>query len=164
MSGLFDNDARGCGSHALLVRSCAFAVLAMVCVLSGAAEAHGVIGDRFFPATISSDDPFAADELALPTISVFNHETDYEFDYSKSILPGIASQVLNQAGTGGSVFDNDEVCLPTRGELDYPGGHLPDRPVSSHHIEQMQAHVVLAGDYDDRVGRSAGLAWRRDRR
>jgi hypothetical protein len=54
------------------------------------ALAHGVIGDRFFPATISSDDPFAADELALPTIAVFNHEIDYDFDYSKSIVPGFA--------------------------------------------------------------------------
>ena len=51
---------------------------------------HGVIGERFFPATISTDDPFAADELALPTISSFNHETDIDFDYSKSILPGFA--------------------------------------------------------------------------
>jgi hypothetical protein len=90
MSGLFDNDAWGCGSHTLLARNSVFAFLSIVCMLSGAAEAHGVIGDRFFPATISSDDPFAADELALPTISVFNHETDYDFEYSKSILPGFA--------------------------------------------------------------------------
>ncbi|HYS46735.1 MAG TPA: hypothetical protein VEM35_09860 [Rhizomicrobium sp.] len=54
------------------------------------ADAHGVVGGRFFPATISSDDPFAADELALPTITAFNHETDYDFDYSKSIFPGFA--------------------------------------------------------------------------
>ena len=57
---------------------------------SASASAHGVIGDRFFPATISSDDPFAADEMALPTITVFNHETDYDFEYSKSIFPGFA--------------------------------------------------------------------------
>lgn len=54
------------------------------------AIAHGVIGARFFPATISTDDPFAADELALPTISSFDHETDVDFDYSKSIFPGFA--------------------------------------------------------------------------
>ena len=59
-------------------------------LVPAAATAHGVIGERFFPATISSDDPFAADEMALPTITVFNHETDYDFDYSKSILPGFA--------------------------------------------------------------------------
>jgi hypothetical protein len=57
------------------------------------AQAHGIVGPRFFPATISSDDPFAADELALPTITAFNHETDYDFDYSKSIFPGFAISV-----------------------------------------------------------------------
>jgi hypothetical protein len=67
-----------------------FAALACISVLPGVADAHGVVGDRFFPATITSDDPFAADELALPTITVFNHKTDYDFEYSKSILPGFA--------------------------------------------------------------------------
>jgi hypothetical protein len=61
--------------------------------LSSPACAHGVIGQRFFPATISTDDPFAADELALPTITSFDHETDVDFDYSKTILPGFAIEV-----------------------------------------------------------------------
>jgi len=34
-----------------------------------AVEAHGLIGKRFFPATLATDDPFVADELSLPTIS-----------------------------------------------------------------------------------------------
>ena len=51
------------------------------------AHAHGVVGERFFPATITSDDPFAADELALPTVTLGNHEEDYEFEYTKSIVP-----------------------------------------------------------------------------
>ena len=33
------------------------------------AFAHGFAGDRFFPATISTDDPFAASEMSLPTVS-----------------------------------------------------------------------------------------------
>jgi hypothetical protein len=53
-------------------------------------HAHGIVGARFFPATITSDDPFAADELALPTISLGNHEEDYEFEYTKSILPHLS--------------------------------------------------------------------------
>jgi len=52
--------------------------------------AHGVVGQRFFPATITTDDPFAADELALPTVSSFDHETDIDVDYSKTIVPGFA--------------------------------------------------------------------------
>ena len=62
----------------------------LVIEISSSASAHGVIGERFFPATITTDDPFAADEMALPTITSFNHETDYDFDYSKSIFPGFA--------------------------------------------------------------------------
>jgi hypothetical protein len=60
---------------------------------SSAACAHGVIGQRFFPATITTDDPFAADELALPTITLFDRETDVDFDYSKSIFPGFAVEI-----------------------------------------------------------------------
>lgn len=64
--------------------------IAILLAITASAEAHGVIGARFFPATITTDDPFAADELALPTITAFNHETDYDFDYAKTILPGFA--------------------------------------------------------------------------
>jgi hypothetical protein len=72
---------------ALLLAAAAPVAAALV---SEPAVAHGVIGQRFFPATISTDDPFAADELALPTITSFDHETDVDFDFSKSIFPGFA--------------------------------------------------------------------------
>jgi hypothetical protein len=68
----------------------AAALLCAAVLVPAPAIAHGVIGQRFFPATISTDDPFAADELALPTITSFDHETDVDFDYSKSIFPGFA--------------------------------------------------------------------------
>ncbi len=68
----------------------AAALLIAAALLPTPAFAHGVIGQRFFPATISTDDPFAADEMALPTITSFEHETDIDFDYSKSIFPGFA--------------------------------------------------------------------------
>ncbi|HEY0107254.1 MAG TPA: hypothetical protein VGB91_14330 [Rhizomicrobium sp.] len=64
-------------------------LIAMLLIPSSA-HAHGVVGDRFFPATIASDDPFAADELALPTISLGNHEEDYDFEYTKTIFPHFA--------------------------------------------------------------------------
>ena len=34
-----------------------------------AAQAHGIAGDRIFPATLATDDPAAESELSLPTIS-----------------------------------------------------------------------------------------------
>jgi hypothetical protein len=36
----------------------------------GAALAHGIVGDRFFPATLITDDPAVADELTLPQADV----------------------------------------------------------------------------------------------
>ena len=50
------------------------AVLFSVCIMTLVAEplsafSHGFAGDRFFPATIGTDDPFAASELSLPTFS-----------------------------------------------------------------------------------------------
>jgi hypothetical protein len=70
----------------------AYAVAAITLAMPHA-HAHGIVGDRFFPATITTDDPFAADELALPTITSFNHETDYDLDYAKTIFPGFAVSV-----------------------------------------------------------------------
>jgi hypothetical protein len=34
------------------------------------AVAHGFAGERFFPATILTDDPFVADEISLPQVTV----------------------------------------------------------------------------------------------
>ena len=48
--------------------ACALA-LALSLATYEAVEAHGLIGKRFFPATLATDDPFVADELSLPTIS-----------------------------------------------------------------------------------------------
>jgi hypothetical protein len=56
------------------------------------AFAHGVAGNRFFPATISTDDPAVADELSLPTGSRSTTgddpaavQTDIAAEYSKRI-------------------------------------------------------------------------------
>ena len=37
---------------------------------SSGALAHGMAGERFFPATILTDDPFVADEISLPQVSL----------------------------------------------------------------------------------------------
>jgi hypothetical protein len=48
-----------------------FWLMCAACELSatGWAYGHGLAGARFFPATLSTDDPFVADEFSLPTIS-----------------------------------------------------------------------------------------------
>ena len=66
-----------------------------------ATSAHGFEGDRFFPPTIQTDDPFATDELSLPTISLFNNpaaadgtprtrEMDFGVEFDKEIFPKFA--------------------------------------------------------------------------
>jgi hypothetical protein len=74
-------------------RAACGAVLTFAAITAAPLQAHGVIGQRFFPATITTDDPFAADELALPTVSSFDRETDVDFDYSKTIFPGFAIEI-----------------------------------------------------------------------
>src|SRR5580693_2951126 len=79
-------------------------------------DAHGIVGDRFFPATIATDDPFAADELALPTVTLGNHEEDTDFEWSKTIFPHVAVSIAGgyidahpPAGPNASGWDNFEI-------------------------------------------------------
>jgi hypothetical protein len=54
-----------------------FAFAAFVaCVPTSNALAHCFVGARFFPATLNIDDPCVADELSLPTVSIFNTGDD----------------------------------------------------------------------------------------
>ncbi|MCE9523346.1 MAG: hypothetical protein K8S25_13065, partial [Alphaproteobacteria bacterium] len=64
------------------------------------ASAHGYAGSRFFPATILIEDPFVADELALPT---YTHrkggdepgvtEDEFEFEFAKRITSTFALSI-----------------------------------------------------------------------
>jgi len=78
--------------HRVICRGLAAATVAAL--LPGAeATAHGFAGDRFFPATILTDDPFVADEASLPTVSLNptqsdgSRELDIGSDLSALITP-----------------------------------------------------------------------------
>lgn len=65
-----------------------------------AAWSHGFAGSRFFPATLTTDDPFVNDELSLPTVSSIvtpdeggTRETDVAFDIAKRITPNFGIEV-----------------------------------------------------------------------
>jgi hypothetical protein len=72
--------------------------------------AHGIIGNRFFPPTLATDDPFATDELALPEISYVRNagpasdEFGTGFEFDKEILPGfslgVSDAYISQKGIG----------------------------------------------------------------
>lgn len=67
------------------------------------ASAHGFSGQRFFPATLVTDDPFVADELSLPTVSTFNNaatadspvtrETEVSVDVAKRITRDLGIEI-----------------------------------------------------------------------
>jgi hypothetical protein len=87
------------------------------------AAAHGFAGDRFFPPTISTDDPFAVDELAFPTVSYVknagspsSHEIDAGFEFDKEIFPhfslGVSDTYIYQNfGQGPSVHGWDNLTI-----------------------------------------------------
>ena len=103
-----------------------------VTALLGAAPppafAHGVVGQRFFPATLAIDDPFVADELSLPTVSITKRhgsadeppalETDFSAELSKRLSPDLglslgAALILLDPDRGSTIagFDNMEIGL-----------------------------------------------------
>jgi hypothetical protein len=83
---------------------CGAAVLTAM-AFTPCASAHGILGDRFFPPTLATDDPFAVDELALPNFSYIKNaagddgpasrEYDFGFEFDKEILPHFAVGVSN---------------------------------------------------------------------
>jgi hypothetical protein len=61
------------------------------------ALAHGFAGKRFFPATLSTDDPFVADELSLPTIA--SRRTD-DGTSEQSASVDISKRITTDFGIG----------------------------------------------------------------
>ncbi len=60
------------------------------------AGAHGFAGDRFFPATLQTDDPFVADEMSLPTLT--RNPTDATGNQSYSVETDIAKRLTPSFG------------------------------------------------------------------
>jgi len=66
------------------------------------ALAHGLAGERFFPATILTDDPFVADEMSLPQVTQTPpgpdgaQETDIQIDLAKRITPNFGFTIRDE--------------------------------------------------------------------
>jgi hypothetical protein len=108
--------------------SAVLAGLALLLLTAPPASAHGLIGQRFFPATLAIDDPFVADELSLPTISFMPfgrfgdspafRQTDVSGEFSKRLTPDLGLSLAGtltildpDRGRTESGFDNMEVAL-----------------------------------------------------
>lgn len=80
----------------------ALAAAALALTIAPQAHAHGFAGNRFFPGTIVVEDPAVADELAIPTISSADGETEYEIEWGKRITPNFG------VSFEGAYVDGDE--------------------------------------------------------
>ncbi|HWB55106.1 MAG TPA: hypothetical protein VG722_12970, partial [Tepidisphaeraceae bacterium] len=110
-----------------LTRALARCLALCAAALPAAAYAHGIIGNRFFPPTIATDDPFAVDELTLPTFSYIEdssstktYDTGFEFD--KEIFPhfaiGVSDDYIVQKPRGqNSITGWDNLGLSAKYEL-----------------------------------------------
>lgn len=107
-----------------LLRAACMALLACSAI-PGDVLAHGFAGKRFFPATPTTEDPFVADELSLPTVTQrrlaasdegpASRLTSTSLDYTKRITSnfgvGFGASYLRFANEDGSTqngFDNLE--------------------------------------------------------
>ena len=79
-----------------------FWLICALCELCATSQTygHGFAGARFFPATLSTDDPFVADELSLPTVSTIRtpddggtRQTDISVDIAKRITPQFGIEI-----------------------------------------------------------------------
>lgn len=106
-------------------------VLCLGVIIAGAApaaSAHGLIGQRFFPATLAIDDPFVADELSLPTVQYIKvpgsgdtpptRQTSLSAEFSKRLSPDLGFSLAGNLQILGpddqptvAGFDNMEVSL-----------------------------------------------------
>ena len=110
----------------MLSRAGCTSAVALALGIAHAARGHGYAGDRFFPPTIATDDPFAVDELALPTLTYFDtpagdgspsgHQFNGSFEFDKEIFPHFALGVSdgyvaqhNRDGTSAYGLDNLEL-------------------------------------------------------
>jgi hypothetical protein len=128
-------------------RGAGWAGLTML-LLAFAAEpagAHGLAGRRFFPATLVIEDPFVADELALPSFSTIKtpegRETSIGGELSKTITPNLGVSV----GAEYLILDPNE-----EGEASTDGFGNPELGVK-YMIFKSDAHesiVSLAFDWE----------------
>jgi len=138
------------------------AILILLAVaLADRASGHGFAGARFFPATLSTDDPFVNDELSLPTVSTIKtpdgRETEIAGDLAKRITPNLGIEL------GEGFLD-----LDSKGEQQTSGfgnlelGATYQVFVSAKHevILSLGAEVEIGGTGQKRVGAESFSTWK----
>ncbi len=97
-------------------------VATLATLVSLPAAAHGIAGARFFPVTLTLDDPAVADEASLPTVvyqpNKPGSETDYGFEWDKRLTENFGfafndqyRMVRQPAQAGGNLLGWDDPIL-----------------------------------------------------
>src|SRR5579862_7068710 len=74
----------------------AAALTALPLLAPSPVQAHGFAGDRFFPATLLTDDPFVADEMSLPTFTRPPTAADGSYEYDLDV--DVAKRLTDKLG------------------------------------------------------------------
>jgi hypothetical protein len=142
-----------------------FWVICAVCELgaTGRAYGHGFAGARFFPATLSTDDPFIADELSLPTISTIRtpddggtRETDISVDIAKRITPYFGIEI---GETLTSLNPHEGRAVTGFGNLELSGKYLLLENDAHEAIVSLGLGVEVGGTGTRSVGADSFSTW-----
>lgn len=124
---------------------------------------HGFAGARFFPATLSTDDPFVADELSLPTVSTIRtpddggtRESDISMEIAKRITPQFGIEI---GGTWTLLNAHEEHSLNGFGNLELAGKYQLVKNATHETIVSVGLGVEIGGTGSESIGADSFSTW-----
>jgi hypothetical protein len=142
-----------------------FWLVCVACELgaTGWAYGHGFAGARFFPATLSTDDPFVADELSLPTVSTIEtpdgggtRQVDISVDIAKRITPQFAIEI---GETLTALNPHDGRAVNGFGNLELSGKYQFLKNDAHEAIVSLGLGVEIGGTGSSSIGADSFSTW-----
>ncbi len=124
---------------------------------------HGFAGARFFPATLSTDDPFVSDELSLPTVSTIRtpddggtRETDISVDIAKRITPQFGIEI---GETLTALNPHEGHAVNGFGNLEFAGKYQLLKNAAHEAIVSVGLGVEIGGTGSSSIGADSFSTW-----
>jgi hypothetical protein len=161
-------------------------LLIALAMLAGvhSAHAHGIAGNRFFPGTLSFDDPAVADEAILPNFASFKSPVDggnvvdnrFDWSFFRLLTPTLGVGVdsawvhrnwgnalrsgfdVTSLGLKGEVYRNDLHETLVSARLGWGIGHSGAQGISANAPDLLQPGIFFGKGFGDLPD---GLAWLR---
>ena len=138
-------------------------IAAVLFVLPTIVWAHGFAGSRFFPATLTTDDPFVNDELSLPTVSSIvipdeggTRDTEVVVDIAKRITPNFGIELSE---TLINLKPPNESSQTGFGNLEVAAKYEFFESDEHETILSLGAGVEIGGTGNKRVGADSFTTW-----